>query len=204
MNCQEFRAAYLQGEKTADAHLAHCADCRAELAHLDDLHTALGESALWEDPPAVGERRLVEAIVAQRPHSSRWRWAWVAVAAVAVITASGVAALTLSASRPNWEVSLAGTEEAVGATATVVGWRTEAGMRMELTAEGLAAAPDGYYYELWLSAPDKLVSAGTFRYGEGVVLWSGASRADVPRLWVTLEPLDGDAEPSGVTVLDSG
>ena len=99
---------------------------------------------------------------------------------------------------------MAGTAEAPAASATVSGWTTEGGIRIELESDSLPTAPDGFYYELWLSAPDRIISAGSFRSGEDVVLWSGVPRSEVPRLWVTLEPLDSDPAPSGLTVLDSG
>jgi hypothetical protein len=75
---------------------------------------------------------------------------------------------------------------------------------MLLSVDGLEGAPDGYVYEFWLSEGPLHISAGTFTASGDIELWSGVSRADFPRLWVTLEPLDEDESPSSHTVLDTG
>ena len=75
---------------------------------------------------------------------------------------------------------------------------------MVVAIEGLNPAPDGFVYEFWLSDGPVHISAGTFHSDGEIELWSGVSRADFPRLWITLEPLDEDESPSGNTVLDTG
>ena len=95
------------------------------------------------------------------------------------------------------------TELAPQATSTVLGWNTDSGTRMLLEVEGLDRAPAGYVYEFWLSEGPLHISAGTFTGNGEIELWSGVTRAEFPRLWVTLEPLDEDESPSGTTVLDT-
>lgn len=205
MNCEEFQAQYLAGDDRAvRAHLGHCTDCPAELPRLDQIRSVLSEPEIWEEPNQRMETLIVDEIAGhpERSTRSRW-WMWTAAAVALIAATAAVTTLALTAGRPDWEVVMAGTGGAPGAFATVSGWDTDGGSRIELEAVALPAAPDGFYYELWLSAPDRIVSAGSFRSGEDVVLWSGVPRSQVPRLWVTLEPLDGNPAPSGFTVLDS-
>lgn len=96
-----------------------------------------------------------------------------------------------------------GTDFAPAATSTVEGWNTDSSTRMLLTVDGLDTSLTGYVYEFWLSQGPLQISAGTFTGSGEIELWSGMSRADFPRLWVTLEPLDEDESPSGRTVLDT-
>jgi len=76
-----------------EAHVAACADCRAELALLRGMRGALGRA------PAVDTRRIAEAVVAARraaptvamaparvaPQAASWRVRWRAAAAIAAV-----------------------------------------------------------------------------------------------------------------------
>lgn len=213
MNCEEFRAAVLAGEEGADSqgHLEKCPACRSKYGDIVEMRNALAEPTLWEEPsPELGaqiESLLTHAAHDQRRSASsggrrRW-WTAVAVAAAAVVVVVG----SLFATRgpaPDWEVALPATAEAPGAIASVKGWNVDSGTRMVLEVEGLDPAPSGYMYEFWLSDGPLHISAGTFRTGGEIELWSGVARADFPRLWVTLEPIDEDESPSPHTVLDTG
>ncbi len=69
-----------------------------------------------------------------------------------------------------------------------------------LDVDDLAPAPDGYFYEAWVSNETIRVSAGTFHLREGdkpIELWAGAVDPSFSRLAITLEPLDGNTESSG-------
>jgi len=112
--------------------------------------------------------------------------------------------LALQAPAPDWEVAVPGTELAPGASAVAKGWIGESGTRLVVAVEGLEPAPDGFVYEFWLSKGRLHNSAGTFTAGGELELRSGVSRAEFPRLWVTLEPLDEDEGPTTHTVLDTG
>lgn len=216
MNCDEFRAAVLAGEETAASglHEQGCPACRSRVADLRAAHDSLADAALWEEPsPELADQ--VEALIANAAHGSRpvdltERRAWtriaVAVAAVAAALAV-VSAATIFATRdadPDWDVTLPATDLAPNAIASVKGWNEPSGTRMVLAIDGLEPAPDGYLYEFWLSDGPIHVSAGTFHSPGEIELWSGVTRGDFPRLWITLEPIDEDESPSGQTVLDTG
>ena len=100
-------------------------------------------------------------------------------------------------------VPIPGTAEAPNALGVVEGWNEAAGTRVVLSVAGLAPAPAGSVYEFWFSSDTLHVSAGTFSGSGEMELWAGVSRGAFPRLWVTLEPIDEDEAPSGVTVLDT-
>jgi hypothetical protein len=173
------------------------------------MRTLLGEPTLW-DEPSYGLGEQIEALIgnATRPATGSdrvhraWWWGAAAILLTAVIGLSALA--TIRGSSPDWEVALPATPAAPNAAATVSGWNEEGGTRMLLTVDGLVPAPDGYTYEVWLSDGPIHVSAGTFRSGQRVELWAGVRRADFPRIWVTLEPLDADESPSPAAVLDTG
>lgn len=212
MNCDEFRAAILAGEaneRTA-GHAEACPACRSHVDELKELHLVLAEPALWDEPsPELGSR--VESLIGAAATggaagtfagSKRRRlWAAAVAAAVILIVSSAVA---MRGDDPDWEVALPATELAPNASASVSGWNEAAGTRMVVHIEGLDPAPAGYMYEFWLSDGPLHISAGTFRSGGNVELWSGVARASFPRLWVTLEPIDEDESPSPATVLDTG
>jgi len=231
VTCAEYRTARLSGDTgpELDAHLAGCVACTAIAAEVDEASDLLAAPTTWADPSADLEDRIVAAVVeaatvagltpggdgaaapdptaepppilrvAEAPSSPRRGWlAWVAAAAVAALIAIPV----LRANEPDWELTLYGEGPSPEATATVVGWATDAGTRMRINAVDLPVAPAGYVYEMWLSNGDIHLSAGSFRAADGVDLWIGVSRADFPRVWVTLEPVDADASVNGETVLD--
>lgn len=209
MNCDEFRAKYLAGEddEATNAHAGGCAACRSVQADLEAGRRGLTDPATWEEPPPELENQVVALIagrsIGKTAQAGRMRRS-VRPLAAAVVTLAVVALFwVLGRPSPDWEVAMPGTSLAPLATSTVSGWNTASGTRMVLAVDGLDPAPPGYVYEFWLSQGPLHISAGTFVAGGEVELWTGVARADFPRLWVTLEPLDNDQSPSGHTVLDT-
>ena len=209
MNCDEFRAQYLAGENSEGTagHLAHCAACRSRQPDIEAGRNALKDPATWEEPPpelqdqviAPGRRKQEQrrtqtgtgrAMVAPRRrgrgHRHRRRPLWLVSDPFSRL-GSGYAGNGTGPSRPS----------------TITGWNTDSGTRLVMTVKGLDPAPAGYVYEFWLSQGPLHISAGTFSAGGEIDLWTGVTRAEFPRLWVTLEPLDDDESPSGHTVLDT-
>jgi len=214
MNCDEFRSAVLGGQEdeSTRAHEATCAACHSHTADLRAAAAALADPVVWEEPsPELGAQ--IEALIGSAAKrgdgpavsSPKWRPRWIAVAGIAASLIVVLAVFGLSRSpAPDWEVALPATDLAPGAVSTVQGWNEDSGTRMIVAIEGLAPAPDGFVYEFWLSDGPIHISAGTFRTGGEIELWSGVSRADFPRLWITLEEVDEDESPSRHTVLDTG
>jgi hypothetical protein len=216
MNCEDFRAGRLEdGDSPAGpGHLETCPSCRARVADLDTGRVLLGDAAMWEEPSPELETQVGRLILANEPGPAskgpgRHRLGRLrggrafAAAAVAVVLAGVASYLALRSPAPDWEVAIPGTALAPSASAVVKGWNGEAGTRMLLTIEGLEPAPDGYVYEFWLSKGKLHTSAGTFAASGRFELRSGVTRAEFPRLWVTLEPLDEDEGPTTQTVLDT-
>jgi len=209
MNCDEFRASYLSGEddEATAAHLADCAVCRSHRNYLETGRETLADPSIWEEPSRQLEDQVVALITGNQGGSAAqpgWlqRWVRPLAAAAAVVVAVGLYGV-IRTPGPDWEVAMPGTDLAPLATSTVAGWNTDAGTRLLVAVEGLDPAPAGYVYELWLSQGPLHISAGTFSASGEIELWSGVTRADFPRLWVTLEPLDENESPSARTVLDT-
>jgi len=146
----------------------------------------------WWDEPAPVESLMAEIGAAPR---RRWprRLATGLVAAAAVVAAL---AAGYTWGRPGVEpprgveviLAAAGPQPNAAASARVDETPNGTWIRLDVTA--LAPAPDGTYYEAWLTGPDGAVSAGTFHMrGEPgpVVLWAGVSPADFPDLVVSLQ-----------------
>lgn len=206
MNCEQARVAMLEGRDSLELenHLSGCSDCRTERLALQRIRDTLREASLWEEPaPELGERiASLGRVATSQPRSlSRVRFIVPLTAAFATILLAGILLIT---DQSDWKIGLMGVGDGTNASAVVAGWNEEEGTRLRIEVEGIEPSPPGHYYEIWLTSPDGLhVSAGTFR-GEGVINASvGVRRADFPRMWITLESVDGDSGPSSNTYFDS-
>ncbi len=209
MKCDDARAAFLAGQvgRAESEHLETCAECRAEMPSLLETRRIMESATFWEEPPADLEDRIVGLVAGpgpkKEPAEKPPRWQLAVVGAAAVVALLLGVFLVQRTPSPDWEVALPGTAEAPLAVGVVSGWNEPGGTRMTLDIEGLPPAPNGFFYEFWLSAGDLHISAGTFTEAQGVELWVGVTRAEFPRLWITLEPIDEDESPSGVNVMDT-
>ncbi len=180
----------------------------------------LAPADLWDDPPAGLEGTVVAAIAAESaiaataapPRSimehrlqgaggrRTMPW-WLAAAAISAIVVAGIAFANRGGGSTDGTVfALSGTDAAPGASAGVRLSSTPAGLKILLDADGLPGAPDGFYYEAWVSDGTTRVSAGTFHLRGGnneIELWAGVVEPAFDTLTVTLEPIDGDADSSG-------
>lgn len=206
MTCDELQARYLaEGPETAwEAHLGGCEACRVARPDLDGLRRRLSDPGLWQWPDPALESRVV-ASIAGAPHAgdaparSRRAWAIAAVAALLTILVGVVGAST----RPDWEVGLEAVAAPPGASAVMHGWNTESGTRLRLEIEGIDSLEQGSYYEIWLTSADgSHVSAGTFRSGGTIDAWVAVTRADFPRIRVTVGT-GSDPGPSARVVFDT-
>jgi hypothetical protein len=182
-------------------------------AELDELRALLGDPALWADPPAELEDRVVAAIAAERvaarpvasAPSARRSLKWGVVgAAAALLIAVGVAVTFVGRGTEGEHFSLALTAPS-GVTSgegKVDVLRTNSGWRVKLNAPGLPRLANGRFYEAWMkNEAGTLVPIGTFNEGNDVVLWSGVSPHDFTTLTVTQEDADGNQASSGKRVL---
>ncbi|HEY3428460.1 MAG TPA: anti-sigma factor [Acidimicrobiia bacterium] len=205
MNCEQARVAMLEGRDSFDLenHLDGCSDCRTERVALQRIRDTLREASLWEEPAQELAERIssLGRVAIKRPRSQSRRLFVPVIAALATMLLAGTVLIT---DQSDWKVGLMGVGDGTNGSAVVAGWNEEEGTRLRIEVEGIEPSPPGYYYEIWLTSPDGLhVSAGTFR-GDGVINASvGVRRADFPRMWITLESVDGDSGPSSNTYFDS-
>ncbi len=212
MRCEEARAQYLEGDASEAArdHLSSCPYCIAHRSALGSMLEVLDDPLLWIEPlPELEQRvtRLIETSESEEPPMAgrRRRWQIIAAAAVLIVAVATGAFLFGRQPPPDWEITTAGVGPTESAVAVIGGWNVDGGTRVVLAAEGLAAAPDGFMYELWFIQGSTPVSGGTFAAADNPVdLFVGVAWRDFRRVAVTVEPLDGDPAPSGVFVFDTG
>jgi hypothetical protein len=177
------------------------------------LAALLTRAEPWDDPPreledavvtaiageAAGQRRPTPGGRTQRRTRDMWSGGRMLAAAAAIaVVVAGIVLMTRGATEGT-TFALEGTDAQPGATADVLVAATPAGLKILLDTEGLPGAPDGYMYEAWVGDGTIGVSAGTFhlRGGDGPIeLWAGVADPEFHRLWITLEPIDGDASPT--------
>lgn len=170
---------------------------------LAELGLELDEPGLWLEPPAFPESITAgrdEPDLQAEPVRRNWRWLGLVAGLILVLGITSV----LLRDRPDWSVELGPTGDYPQAAATVRGWNLDGGTRMVLDMRGVDSAPDGFFYEMWLSEGPIHISAGTFTDTANVELMAAVMRRDYPRLWVTLEPIDEDESPTSVVVVDTG
>lgn len=167
--------------------------------HEESVSPFLGERAVWADPPGDIEPRILASIAEEISPGGPRRRHRIALtaAAVLIVTLFGVLAVTRpweESATPGTAFALEGTVVAPGASATAMVGAADAGWWIHLTVDGLLPAPDGSYYEGWVSDGTNRVSVGTFHMREGdyVALWSGVPVSDFPFMTVTLQTVDGD------------
>ena len=188
-------------EERFEEHLATCDRCREELAALRDPVAMLAYGVESPAPPPELRARILDAARAERsnvvPIRRRWPAALGAVAAVAATVAIGLGLWGSSVSdQLDRERSIsailadpgAKSIPLKGANGRVV--VTDTG-EAALVVSGLATAPEGKTYELWVAANGKLLPAGVF---------DAQHERDVVRLTRPVPPGSGVA----VTVEDDG
>ena len=180
-----------------------------ERARIADVEAVLADPALWAEPRADLQERVVAAVAEEShadPRSGGRRWMRYAVGgiAAAVLLAVGVAVgVQLNHDdRVYFAASLDGTDLAPSASGSVKLVKTPSGWRIELHATGLPRRENGEFYEAWLKDDTRgLVPIGTFNDGRDVILWAGVGPADFPTLTITREVADGNQASSGQVVL---
>ena len=182
------------------------------LVELDRVGRLAAEVPLGAEPPDDLERAALERAGVVTRRRSR--------ATTILVPALGAATVVLGVLGFNWRsqaddmrddlgpvqamqlVQLQGASAAPDETTVELVRYGDAGYRFEMD-RGIGAAPDGYYYELWMVGASGRVSCGTFTGGSFFQFPVGVDPAEYPYLQITLEPEDGDESMNG-TVLWEG
>src|SRR3954452_712112 len=138
----------------------------ADVEELEELRALLADPAVWAEPDASLEDRVVAAITTEasrrpgRPVASRprarsrtrgWTLAVVGVAAAALIAVAVTFSLrSTGSSSPQFSMALAATDLPPGAKGGATLTRTDSGWRIELDATGLPRLDSGRFYQAWL------------------------------------------------------
>ena len=184
------------------------------IEQFDALASLLASGAVWAEADTEIEAQIVTAITTEVQAHPRAPMApgredrrhlrpIAAVAVLFLIAGVGIGLLaTIDDDLDN--VTLRGTDLAVGATATATVEEQPSGLRVVLDVEGLAPAAAGTYYQAWVrNDGGSAVTIGTFHnHGDDEIeLWAGVDAATYPIITVTLQQEGGGAESSGQVVL---
>ncbi len=211
-----------------ERHLADCADCRAEVASLQEASALVGETSAVTPPPQLRERvlasigtvRPLPPVVTELHHDQRdghrrRRFQGLVAAAAAVTVLGAGAAVWQPWADETSQQELSATERIMqaadaevytkrlgdGAKATVV--RSKSLNEAVITADNMPEAPDGYAYALWLQHDDVMVFAGIMPKDDSdtdTVLFSGDA-ATANGAGITVEMADEEPqEPSNAVV----
>lgn len=180
------------------------------LVALEPVGRLASEAPLAAEPPDGLERDALLRAGVLAPRRSR--------ATTVLVPALGAATLVLGILGINWRSEAGRVREDFGPggdTMQLVDLdgspEPPEGTTVELVRYGDAAykvvmdgvvppAPEGYYYEVWMSGPDGRVSGGTFTVGDEDTVHNFAvavDPADYPYLEISLEPEDGDPSMNG-------
>lgn len=200
-----------------EEHLAACAECRDEVASLQDATLLLSELSETA-PPAALRAKILDDIKIIRPlppvgarleapRPRRWSGLVAAAAAAAVLVGGGTVAwqqiaddsstVRLSAADQviasqdveRFDVDLAG-----GAHATV--YRSVALGKAALETSNMPAPPSGRVYQLWLQKDGLMVPAGLMPSGSDQKFVISGSADDATAVGITVEPAGGSEHPT--------
>jgi anti-sigma-K factor RskA len=183
-----------------DAHMAECAECRAEFARSRSAATALAFDATSPAPAALRGRVLASAVKIRRirPWYRRATWQAAIAAAVILIVAGSWFEVHRAAPQGQWAA------HCTSAGSPDCGLVVASGGVLRLDAHGLAPAPAGKVYQAWIIPPKQQpIPEPTFSVssdGSGSVqIIAAPQQGDV--VAVTLEPVGGSKAPTTKPVL---
>lgn len=196
-----------------EAHLMTCADCREEVASLQEAAALLGTEPV--EPPAAVRDAVLAGIESIRPLPPvtgrtatvtsivRRSRVLLSAAAAVVLLGLGVAVVQPWADDPSVEEQIAAASDATrvvqdfpdGSTATVIVSRSEG--KALIRTEDMALAPAGKVYELWLQTPaGEMVPAGLMPDDPDTTLVLDGDAAQATAVGITVEPDGGSTEPT--------
>lgn len=202
-----------------ERHLAGCESCRAEVDSLREAASALAGAVAAPPPAELRERILAAAATirpeAPRPAAARPRsavprhWPTLLVAAVAVLVV-GVGAVVWQSWRDDPAPPVASpVEQVVRADdverhrlvlpdgAVIVVYRSPSLDRAVVQTEGMAPAPAGHVYQLWLQDDaGAMLPAGVMEGGADTSELVEDRAAAADGIGVTVEPEGGSPAPT--------
>ena len=170
---------------------------------LGQIDAILDDASVWAEPPGEIEPALLAAITGServelaRPSERVGRnWRGYAAAALVAALVAFIVYVPLGDDDPVPAAVIALSGPGVDGEAAV--GAADAGWWIQLNVTGLDPAPEGSFYEGWVSDGEDMVSVGTFHMRDGsyVALWSGVPLQEFPELVVTLQDVGGGPEPS--------
>lgn len=201
-----------------ERHLAECPACRAEVESLREASALLVETVLDTPPAGLRDRVLadistvrplppvVPEVVARRPAR---RWFPALAAAAAVVTVLGVGAAVVQPWEDETSQAPPSAMQQVRAADDVESWtqdfpdgssatlyRSASLNRAVIQTSGMADAPTGKVYELWLQHDDRMVAAGLMPDGPANVVELVGDPASADGFGITVEE-DGGSTTEG-------
>jgi hypothetical protein len=159
------------------AHLAECADCRAEVLQLAEAVDAVVALAPDAEPPAGFESAVIARIAEERADGGRRPWLLAVAAAVLLVLGIGVGLSVAPDGGGATSLATARMESPEGETVGEV-WRTgEAQSAIFVSVPAWAgidaAGPEATRYALRLElSGGETVEVGDFTLGDGVSSWA--------------------------------
>ncbi|WP_369275886.1 anti-sigma factor [Streptomyces sp. R11] len=176
----------------------------------------LRQEAVWVVVPDGIEQRVMHElmrgagnVVPMRPRLrrrstiSRRRIGLVAASVALLGLTAAVGSVVLDTDEESQRMQLTASASAAG-HADVTLRDTPSGVAIEADFQAIPPAPEGSYYEGWVTGERGAVAIGTFHLRDGqsdVTLWAGVELADYPRMTVTLQKEGGGPASSGNIVL---
>lgn len=207
-------------------HLLTCAQCRLEVDDLSHVTTALADSQATLPPPDLKARVMGEVrqtsqeqapeapALAPVVHLRRARWLAVAASAAAAVAlvVAGLAYRSRTEQNDSFAAGLASLmrqpdaqmlrlEEQQGSTGQFkVAW-SNAAHRAALIGEGLAPAPSGKAYELWLITPQQTMAMRVLDPAPSGRIDAVFAVPQTPVKWaITVEPVEGVDVATGAVI----
>jgi anti-sigma-K factor RskA len=209
-----------------EAHYPSCEVCRADVLAFRATLTQVAAAQSTAPPTSMKARVMAEVaqtrqlspllpdrvsdLAERRRRRQRTIGSALGVAAAIVLLVAGVAVLRGDEESPTYAAALAEVMESPdaqlvslaagdsGADGTVkVAWSSD-GERAVLIADGLAVAPEGSVYELWLIAGGVPQPMRVLQQTDDGTLRAVVDIDDAPEAWgVTIEPAGGSPAPTG-------
>lgn len=199
-----------------EEHLSACAECRAEVASLQDATLLLSE--LSETRPSAALRAKVLAdittvrplppVVARMEARRPRRWSGLVAAAAAAVLVVGGSTYVWQQVDGSSSVQLSAADQVIGsadveridldfpdgAHATV--YRSVALGKAALETTKMPAPPSGQVYQLWLQKNGRMVPAGLMPVRSDQKLVIDGSADDATAVGITVEPEGGSEHPT--------